>query len=126
MRAAKRHKFAVVKVKHRKPKPHPQKLAKYTKPVAKRITKPKRKPKMAKSPDSFSSSDPAPAKSAASDAPKVEALEPFDPNKKWDPDNLNKWLENPQNFAPGTKMTFAGFPQAQNRADVIKYLQSLK
>jgi cytochrome c len=46
--------------------------------------------------------------------------------EKWDPDTLNKWLENPQNFAPGTKMSFAGFSDAQNRADVIKYLQSLK
>jgi cytochrome c len=47
-------------------------------------------------------------------------------SKKWDPDNLNKWLANPQNFAPGTKMSFAGYPDAQNRADVIKYLGSLK
>jgi cytochrome c len=46
--------------------------------------------------------------------------------EKWDPDNLNNWLDNPQSFAPGTKMSFAGFPDAQNRADVIKYLESLK
>ena len=46
--------------------------------------------------------------------------------EKWDPDTLNKWLNNPQNFAPGTKMSFAGFPDAQTRADVIKYLESLK
>jgi cytochrome c len=46
--------------------------------------------------------------------------------EKWDPDTLNKWLDNPQNFAPGTKMSFAGIPDAQNRADVIIYLQSLK
>jgi cytochrome c len=45
---------------------------------------------------------------------------------KWTPEELNKWLDDPQNFAPGTKMTFAGFPQAQSRADVIKYLESLK
>jgi len=47
-------------------------------------------------------------------------------NEKWDPDNLNQWLDNPQSFAPGTKMSFAGFPEARNRADVIKYLESLK
>ena len=46
--------------------------------------------------------------------------------EKWDPEKLNDWLDNPQHFAQGTKMTFAGFPQAQTRADVIKYLQSLK
>ena len=45
--------------------------------------------------------------------------------EKWDPEKLNDWLDNPQHFAPGSKMTFAGFPQAQNRADVIKYLESL-
>ena len=39
---------------------------------------------------------------------------------------LNDWLDHPQHFAQGTKMTFAGFPQAQSRADVIKYLESLK
>jgi cytochrome c len=44
----------------------------------------------------------------------------------WTPDRLNEWLDDPQHYAPGTKMTFAGFPQASNRADVIKYLQTLK
>jgi cytochrome c len=44
----------------------------------------------------------------------------------WDPETLNAWLSNPQTFAPGTKMTFAGIPKAQERADVIAYLQSLK
>jgi cytochrome c len=46
--------------------------------------------------------------------------------QKWDPETLNQWLNNPQQFAPGTKMTFAGFPKAEDRADVIAYLQSLK
>jgi cytochrome c len=46
--------------------------------------------------------------------------------QKWDPETLNQWLDNPQQFAPGTKMTFAGFPKAEDRADVIAYLQSLK
>jgi cytochrome c len=47
-------------------------------------------------------------------------------SEKWTPENLNKWLDSPQNFAPGTKMSFAGFPDAKTRADVIKYLESLK
>jgi cytochrome c len=46
--------------------------------------------------------------------------------QKWDPELLNQWLDNPQAFAPGTKMTFAGIPKAQERADVIDYLMSLK
>ncbi len=49
-----------------------------------------------------------------------------DKGQKWDPEKLNEWLDNPQHFAPGTKMTFVGFPKAENRADVIAYLQSLK
>jgi cytochrome c len=54
-----------------------------------------------------------------------DALE-ADKGQKWDPEKLNQWLNNPQHFAPGTKMTFAGFPKAEDRADVIAYLQSLK
>jgi cytochrome c len=46
--------------------------------------------------------------------------------QKWDPELLNEWLDSPQHFAQGTKMTFVGFPQAMNRADVIAYLQTLK
>jgi cytochrome c len=49
-----------------------------------------------------------------------------DKGQKWDPEKLNAWLASPQQFAPGTKMTFAGFPKAQDRADVIAYLQSLR
>jgi len=49
-----------------------------------------------------------------------------DKNDKWDAEKLNRWLYNPQSFAKGTKMTFAGFPKAQDRADVIAYLDTLK
>jgi cytochrome c len=49
-----------------------------------------------------------------------------DKDKKWDPDELNVWLWKPQFFAKGTKMTFAGLPKAQDRADVIAYLITLK
>ena len=49
-----------------------------------------------------------------------------DKDEKWDPEKLNQWLHNPQSFAKGTKMTFAGFPKAQDRADVIAYLDTLK
>ena len=49
-----------------------------------------------------------------------------DKGQKWDPEKLNVWLWKPQEFAKGTKMTFAGLPKAQDRADVIGYLMSLK
>jgi cytochrome c len=45
---------------------------------------------------------------------------------KWDPDELNKWLWRPQSLIKGTKMTFAGMPKAEDRADVIAFLQTLK
>ena len=42
----------------------------------------------------------------------------------WTPEKLFQYLENPQRVVPGTKMTFAGFPDPQKRADVIAYLQT--
>lgn len=44
---------------------------------------------------------------------------------EWTFDQLNQWLDSPQKFAPGTKMTFAGVKDEQQRADVIAYLNSL-
>ncbi|GGE42267.1 cytochrome c [Primorskyibacter flagellatus] len=43
----------------------------------------------------------------------------------WSPENLNVFLENPKGAAPGTKMSFAGLKKAQERADLVAYLQSL-
>jgi cytochrome c len=40
----------------------------------------------------------------------------------WNFDNLSKWLDSPKAFAPGTKMTFAGLSNPQDRADVIEFL----
>lgn len=40
----------------------------------------------------------------------------------WTPDNLNAFLENPKGYAPGTKMSFAGLPKPEDRANVIAYL----
>ena len=40
----------------------------------------------------------------------------------WDFDKLNAWLTSPRKFAAGTKMTFAGLSNAQDRANVILYL----
>jgi cytochrome c len=42
----------------------------------------------------------------------------------WTFDALNTWLENPRADVPGTLMTFAGFDDEKERADVIDYLNS--
>lgn len=44
---------------------------------------------------------------------------------EWTYEDLNKFLDNPQGFVPGTKMTFAGLKRGQQRADVIAYLRTL-
>ena len=43
----------------------------------------------------------------------------------WSPENLDGFLERPKGFAPGTKMSFAGLRKAEDRADLVAYLQSL-
>lgn len=40
----------------------------------------------------------------------------------WTPEKMFQYLENPARVIPGTKMAFAGLPEAQDRADVIAYL----
>jgi cytochrome c len=40
----------------------------------------------------------------------------------WDWNNIFAWLKSPRDFAPGTKMTFAGLPKPEDRANVIAYL----
>jgi cytochrome c len=44
---------------------------------------------------------------------------------EWSYDNLNTWLTKPAAYAPGTKMTFAGVPDEQTRANVVAYLRTL-
>jgi cytochrome c len=43
----------------------------------------------------------------------------------WTYEALNKWLDDPQTYAPGTRMTFTGIKNNQTRADVIDYLHTL-
>ncbi len=43
----------------------------------------------------------------------------------WTYEELDKWLTKPAAYAPGTKMTYAGVPDAKVRADVIAYLRTL-
>jgi cytochrome c len=44
---------------------------------------------------------------------------------EWTIDDLNKFLTKPQDFIPGTKMTFGGLPRGNQRADLLAYLNSL-
>jgi cytochrome c len=43
----------------------------------------------------------------------------------WDYENLDHFVANPREWAPGTKMSYAGLRDAQARADLILYLRSL-
>jgi cytochrome c len=42
----------------------------------------------------------------------------------WDEATLDTYLTNPKDFVPGNKMTFAGLPKPEDRADVIAYLKT--
>lgn len=42
----------------------------------------------------------------------------------WTFDNMNAWLTSPKKFADGTKMTFAGLGNPEDRANLLVYLNS--
>lgn len=42
----------------------------------------------------------------------------------WDWKSLDAWLQSPKKFAPGTKMTFAGLGNPEDRANVIAFLNA--
>ena len=39
---------------------------------------------------------------------------------------MNKFLDNPKEYAPGNKMTFRGIPKNADRAALLVYMESLK
>lgn len=43
----------------------------------------------------------------------------------WTLEHLDAYLENPKGYIPGNKMSFAGLPKAEDRANVIAYLESV-
>jgi cytochrome c len=63
----------------------------------------------------------------------VEGFAYSDSNKEagakglvWTPEELIKYLENPQAYMPKNKMAFAGLKDEQDRRDVIAYLAKFK
>ena len=42
----------------------------------------------------------------------------------WSPESLDAFLTNPKGYVAGTKMSFAGLPKAEDRANLIKYLEA--
>jgi cytochrome c len=44
----------------------------------------------------------------------------------WTPETIFAFLASPKKDIPGTKMSFAGLPKPQDRADLIAYLETLK
>jgi cytochrome c len=42
----------------------------------------------------------------------------------WTWEAMNEWLRSPRAFAPGTKMTFAGLSDGQDRANLLAYLNA--
>lgn len=47
-------------------------------------------------------------------------------NLTWDDATLDAYLANPMKMVPGTKMTFAGMPDAAKRKEIIEYMKTLK
>ncbi len=45
---------------------------------------------------------------------------------KWDAEQLNCFLKNPKKCVKGTKMVFKGYKSPEKRANLIKYLETLK
>lgn len=41
----------------------------------------------------------------------------------WTPENIFHFIDDPKKFVPGTKMTFAGLPKEEDRANLIAFLE---
>ena len=54
-----------------------------------------------------------------------DALKTSGENDHWTYTSLNHFLKKPKDYAPGTKMNFAGLKKTSDRADLVAYLRSL-
>ncbi|MCY4304808.1 MAG: cytochrome c family protein [Aestuariivita sp.] len=43
----------------------------------------------------------------------------------WTPENLNRFIENPRDYVPGTTMAYAGLKKIEDRANLISYLDGV-
>ncbi|HCQ65164.1 MAG TPA: cytochrome c family protein [Rhodobacteraceae bacterium] len=43
----------------------------------------------------------------------------------WTPDEIQKYIENPKDYAPGNKMTYKGMKDIEDRANLIAYLATI-
>lgn len=43
----------------------------------------------------------------------------------WAPEEINAYITNPKEYAPGNKMTYAGLKKPEDRADLIAYLATI-
>lgn len=41
----------------------------------------------------------------------------------WDAEHLDGWLKSPRSYVPGTRMSFYGIPDDEDRRDLIAYLK---
>ncbi|MDR0807925.1 MAG: cytochrome c family protein [Gemmobacter sp.] len=46
--------------------------------------------------------------------------------ESWEPARLDAFLTSPKAFVPGTAMSFAGLPKIEDRANLVKYLETLQ
>ena len=46
-------------------------------------------------------------------------------NVTWDADTIDAWIANPRAMVPGTKMTYVGLENPEDRIDVIAYLKTV-
>ncbi|WP_366139962.1 cytochrome c family protein [uncultured Jannaschia sp.] len=42
----------------------------------------------------------------------------------WTPEEISRFIENPKEYAPGTKMSYRGMDDVEDRANLIAYLES--